>query len=69
MPILDFKGKQLIYAHHLVIPYRPLVIDLSKSVALDVEEINQESGIRNQESGIRNQESGIRRIISYTVTT
>ena len=25
MPTLDFKGKQHIYAHHLTVPYRPLV--------------------------------------------
>ena len=32
MPTLDFKGKQHIYAHHLTVPYRPLVPDHSKSV-------------------------------------
>ncbi len=32
MPTLDFKGKQHIYAHHLTIPYRPLVADESKSL-------------------------------------
>ena len=31
MPILDFKGKHHIYAHHLSVPYRPLVKDESKS--------------------------------------
>ena len=31
MPILDFKGKHHIYAHHLSVPYRPLVKDASKS--------------------------------------
>ena len=25
MPSLEFKGKQHIYAHHLTVPYRPLV--------------------------------------------
>ena len=25
MPTLDFKGKQHIYAHHLTVPYRPIV--------------------------------------------
>ena len=32
MPMLDFKGKQHIYAHHLTVPYRPLVPDAGKSV-------------------------------------
>lgn len=32
MPELNFKGKQHIYAHHLMVPYRPLVPDFSKSV-------------------------------------
>ena len=27
MPTLEFKGKQHIYAHHLTVPYRPLVTD------------------------------------------
>lgn len=31
MPELNFKGKQHIYAHHLMVPYRPLVPDFSKS--------------------------------------
>ena len=31
MPTLDFKGKQHIYAHHLTVPYRPLVADPWKS--------------------------------------
>ena len=31
MPTLDFKGKQHIYAHHLTVPYRPLVPDTDKS--------------------------------------
>ena len=32
MPTLEFKGKQHIYAHHLSVPYRPLIPDESKSV-------------------------------------
>jgi len=32
VPKLDFTGKQHIYAHHLTVPYRPLVPDLAKSV-------------------------------------
>ena len=32
MPILEFKGKQHIYAHHLTVPYRPLVPDESRSL-------------------------------------
>ncbi len=31
MPSLEFKGKQHIYAHHLTVPYRPLVPDPAKS--------------------------------------
>ena len=31
MPSLEFKGKQHIYAHHLTVPYRPLVKDAEKS--------------------------------------
>ena len=29
---MEFKGKQIVYAHHLTIPYRPLVPDPSKSL-------------------------------------
>ena len=32
MPTLDFKGKQHIYAHHLTVPYRPLVVDAERSL-------------------------------------
>ena len=32
MPTLEFKGKQHIYAHHLTVPYRPLVPDSTKSL-------------------------------------
>ncbi len=32
MPTLDFKGKQFVYAHHLTVPYRPLVPDADKSL-------------------------------------
>ena len=31
MPTLDFKGKQHIYAHHLTVPYRPIVPNESHS--------------------------------------
>ena len=31
MPTLEFKGKQHIYAHHLTVPYRPLIADPEKS--------------------------------------
>ena len=34
MPTLEFKGKQFIYAHHLIVPYRALVPDPAKSVSL-----------------------------------
>ena len=33
MPTLDFKGKQHIYAHHLTVPYHPLVPHAEKSLA------------------------------------
>ena len=32
MPELEFKGKQHLYAHHLTVPYRPLVPDRARSV-------------------------------------
>ncbi|MDD9855450.1 MAG: site-specific DNA-methyltransferase [Gammaproteobacteria bacterium] len=32
MPILDFKGKQVVYAHHLTVPYRTLDVVRGKSV-------------------------------------
>ena len=32
MPTLDFKGKNHIYAHHLTVPYRPLMLDKSRSI-------------------------------------
>jgi len=32
MPTLEFKGKQFVYAHHLTVPFRPLVIDEKKSL-------------------------------------
>ena len=32
MPTLDFKGKQHIYAHHLTVPYRPLLPDAGRSL-------------------------------------
>ena len=31
MPTLEFKGKQHIYAHHLTVPYRPLLPDEQRS--------------------------------------
>lgn len=31
MPTLDFKGKSFVYAHHLSVPFRGLVIDAKKS--------------------------------------
>ena len=31
MPTLEFKGKQHIYAHHLTVPYSPLVVDPQRS--------------------------------------
>ena len=32
MPTLEFKGKHHVYAHHLTVPYRPLVPDPTRSV-------------------------------------
>ena len=32
MPTLDFKGKQLVYSHHHLVPYRPLVPHPDKSL-------------------------------------
>ena len=32
MPMLDFKGKQFVYAHHLSAPFRTLEIDAKKSL-------------------------------------
>ena len=32
MPTLEFKGKQHIYAHHLTVPYRPLVTHDDRSL-------------------------------------
>ena len=37
MPILDFKGKQHIYAHHLTVSYRPLIPDFDRSVGREPE--------------------------------
>ncbi len=31
MPSLEFKGKQIVYAHHLTVPYRPLISHPEKS--------------------------------------
>ena len=33
MPTLDFKGKRIVYDHHLAVPLRPLVPDAYKSLA------------------------------------
>ena len=32
MPTLDFKGKSLVYAHHLTVPSRTLETDAKKSL-------------------------------------
>ena len=37
MPTLDFKGKQLVYAHHLTVAARPLEVDAEKSLPPDGE--------------------------------
>ncbi len=31
MPTLDFKGKQIVYSHHLTVPSRTLEVDAKKS--------------------------------------
>lgn len=33
MPVLDFKGKSVIYSHHLRVPFRSLEIDEKKSIS------------------------------------
>ncbi len=38
MPTLEFKGKSHIYAHHLTVPYRPLQLDLDRSILPDTQE-------------------------------
>lgn len=37
MPVLDFKGKQFVYAHHLTVPFRQLDIEADKSMIKDGE--------------------------------
>ncbi len=37
MPTLEFKGKQHIYAHHLTVPYHPLVPDWGKSTGVSTD--------------------------------
>ena len=32
MPTLEFSGKPIVYAHHLGVPFRPLIPDIDKSV-------------------------------------
>jgi len=32
MPTLDFKGKSFVYAHHLSVPFRELIVDPAKSL-------------------------------------
>ena len=34
MPILDFKGKSIVYSHHLTVPSRTLEVDVKKSLPL-----------------------------------
>lgn len=35
MPTLEFKGKSFIYAHHLSVPFREIIIDAKKSLTLN----------------------------------
>ncbi len=35
MPFLDFKGKSIIYSHHLGVPFRTLKVDVKKSLSSD----------------------------------
>ncbi len=37
VPTLEFKGKQHIYAHHLTVPYHPLVPDWGKSTGVSTD--------------------------------
>ena len=37
MPTLEFKGKNHIYAHHLTVPYRPLQVDVDRSILPDTQ--------------------------------
>jgi len=37
MPTLDFKGKSFVYAHHLSVPFRELVVDAKKSLPAEGE--------------------------------
>src|SRR5437867_3243749 len=32
MPELVFKGKEFVYNHHLVVPFRPLIVNAAKSL-------------------------------------
>ncbi len=32
MPILEFKGKQFVYSHHLSVPFLELEVDAGKSL-------------------------------------
>ncbi len=32
MPSIEFKGKQYVYAHHLTVPHRSLVVDQNRSL-------------------------------------
>ena len=45
MPTLDFKGKSHIYAHHLTVPYRPLLPDYIRS------KLEQKTGGGQPDSG------------------
>ena len=37
MPLLDFKGKSVVYSHHLRVPFRSLKVDAKKSLSPSVE--------------------------------
>jgi len=45
MPVLDFKGKQFVYAHHLSVPFRQLDIDEGKSLPPNGEKPNMDDNL------------------------
>jgi adenine-specific DNA-methyltransferase len=45
MPTLEFKGKQFVYAHHLSVPFRPLIVDAKKSLLAKGEKPNLDGNL------------------------
>ncbi len=50
MPFLDFKGKSVVYSHHLKVPFRSLKVDAKKSLPCSVAS-RQSKSIRQSKSG------------------